>query len=833
MTERKSIKDLIAKDGYEVALLTTYTFDISFFERSILNTLLAHNIKTISVFADSKQFTKALSNVNYSRIGSRYLVNPVDIQSSFHPKVILLLGQQKARLVVSSANLTTSGYNISNEIYNYVDYSESNPENLDVIVSAIQFFIMLNKHSYQLDNDVIKQIRDYSYYRKAPENGKIQLLHNLEESLLDQVKKRIEETVTEVKIAVPYYDSSLVALKRIIESFYDAKVSLYVQNALSTFPVEFNDSERVASDVNVFEKFVDNKSNRFYHGKVFLFKTHDKAYTLFGSANCTQAALTNSFKNGGNIECDFFVKGEYGDFDYYFDNFALTDSPLTASSPNYNSPATQIYFKYGKLDKDLYLYFGCQSTPDIYIGEVKLACKRESGDLIATVPNGVLQELPAFFYVQTRGDVEDEIKCWWYNPDYLNSFRTISSSMNTLVSFELESETDKYLQDRVNLFNAEQSCWEDINNAAKAEVFYTQSRLVEEDRADVDDDDYYVQYQIPEEYNPTLKTYNELTRIRQLFISRTMGFYAPVFTSQARRITEGTDLVVEDEITYETRKPTSEEKSFERFIKRKIKALTQVDNKNIDNIKPMHLLGLVLEYLEVFDKYKHVELFEPLYVVETRLKLIQLLMKKDFSEETEETRYVILLETYKALVNNYYLSMREPKINEKEKYNIVNKDIVDLMNKSYGIRTTFRGHIEDLLKSEERVLKAAYVSEITKYIEGLFGYMDYDSLIAFISKRYNCEEIRFDGTSVTITALTDVLRKPYLPDSEVLKEIKRYSRYCAKVDYVTIIVKCLSDQYKKSITYKNDLSHNYSEQVIVFKNGNVIIDTSDKIYYSN
>ena len=69
---------------------------------------------------------------------------------------------------------------------------------------------------------------------------------------MDQVKKKIDESVTEVKIAVPYYDSTLAALKIIKESFCDAKVSLYVQNALSTFSVKFNDSEKVVSEINVF-----------------------------------------------------------------------------------------------------------------------------------------------------------------------------------------------------------------------------------------------------------------------------------------------------------------------------------------------------------------------------------------------------------------------------------------------------------------------------------------------------------------------------------------------------------------------------------------------------
>ena len=126
--------------GYDIAFLTTYNFDIRLFEQAILNCLFANNVRKISLYVDAEELTKSLQNISTCQIGKKYMVNPIRIGSTFHPKVILLLGNKKARLIISSANLTTPGYTTNNEVFNFIDYSEKEPKYLDLIVSAIGFF---------------------------------------------------------------------------------------------------------------------------------------------------------------------------------------------------------------------------------------------------------------------------------------------------------------------------------------------------------------------------------------------------------------------------------------------------------------------------------------------------------------------------------------------------------------------------------------------------------------------------------------------------------------------------------------------------------------------
>ena len=58
--ERLNILDVIKKSRkYDIALLTSYNFEISFFERSILNKFYDNGIRRVSLFIDSKEFTKS------------------------------------------------------------------------------------------------------------------------------------------------------------------------------------------------------------------------------------------------------------------------------------------------------------------------------------------------------------------------------------------------------------------------------------------------------------------------------------------------------------------------------------------------------------------------------------------------------------------------------------------------------------------------------------------------------------------------------------------------------------------------------------------------------
>ncbi len=57
------LEELKKSTGYDIALMTTFNFEIDFFERTVLNTLFANDIRKVSVFVDSKELSKAYRQI--------------------------------------------------------------------------------------------------------------------------------------------------------------------------------------------------------------------------------------------------------------------------------------------------------------------------------------------------------------------------------------------------------------------------------------------------------------------------------------------------------------------------------------------------------------------------------------------------------------------------------------------------------------------------------------------------------------------------------------------------------------------------------------------------
>ena len=332
MEKREKLIELIVNaKGYKVALLTTFNFNIDFFEKTMLNRLFDNNVRTVTLFVDSVEFNTALSRAHASNLGKRYVVSPVFISGAFHPKVVLLLGDKQARLIVASSNLTESGYEKNNEIYNVLDYTNEKPQNQDLIVRAMDFFLNLRERSANLDKRILEDITLFGYYRRGLRSSERYFLTNLETNILTQVGAIIKEEVSEIWIAAPYFDARISALDKLRETFLSANLTLYIQQGTSTFPTAFQD----AYDIKLFRGFTDSESGRnFYHGKVFLFKTPAKDYVLYGSANCTMNALVKTWNSDGNIEASLMDEGSPGEFDGFFECMEIVSGEPVKSLPS-------------------------------------------------------------------------------------------------------------------------------------------------------------------------------------------------------------------------------------------------------------------------------------------------------------------------------------------------------------------------------------------------------------------------------------------------------------------------------------------------------------------
>lgn len=833
-TKRYNLLDELAKcSGYDIALMTTFNFEIGFFERAVLNRLYAKNVKKISLFIDSEEFTKSLHNLDIesegSYIGRKYMVNPIQIKGSFHPKLVLLLGKKKARLFIGSANIKTSGYSTNNEIFNFIDFNENSPENLDIIVSAMQFFIEINRISFQLDNAILDEVRHLSYYRKALPNENIRFISNINDSILNQTSDFIKEGVTEIKVAVPYYDNELAALRSIKECFPKAKVRLYIQNKYSSFPIALNNSEKIVQNINAYTSFKDcskNCSGNFYHGKVFLFKSTKTSYVLYGSANCTQAALIKTHTNGGNVECDLLEKGLPGEFDYFFENIEVEKNlSLESQTIKYESVNSgNFIYKYGEAAGGLTLHISfSKAFKDLEIKHNSNVLPYEvtGKEIIVSVPEDYRESLTDIFDITLEYDGKSEtLRCWTFSSTILTNNREKQRQLIGLEDFDINASGDKYIEDQIKLIKAQAVCLPELIEYKKNQQYALQIKQ-EQEGDDGEVEDWMIDFEIPETYRDFSKQNRMLLHIRDSYITRFLS------GSLFGDVENGSPISKKHFDTTESqssgtskRRATTAEKRYERFVKSTVRSIS--NNTFVTAADTEHYLWLVLEIFAIFNKYNNVEKVEDIFtddfVAKEKISLLTHLISKDLSEITEydnnNLRKRIIQESFRAIFDIYYYYKSISDSDERYKFESMNRSFLLSLEKAYHIREDYIDILKEISSLANSHIADMGMEASQDYLEKLFGYKSIDMLYSFIRQYYEDATIEEENNSLYITAFSDHIQDHLRPQIPVLSEIRKYARNISKINYVYITINNAHsnlDGKNQTKTIKHTVNITYSQ----------------------
>lgn len=822
--------------NYDIALMTTFNFDVSFFERSILNRLYENNVKKVSLFVDSYELNRALSEIDYTSIGKKYVVNPIEIKEAFHPKLILLLGQASAKLVVASANITVSGYLRNGEIFNVFDYDDKHPENLKVINSAIRFFEQLNDRSFNQDKALFDEIKGLVYYGKTSENSELNLLHNLNESILSQVEK-IVDNVTEIDIAVPYYDNYAFALEVLHMSFPDAKINLYLQHKKCKFPLDHKNDSFITS-IFAFDKC--NDSSAFYHGKVFRFTTPDATYFLYGSANCTKSALTKAAKENGNIECCVLEKGTAEDFDAFFDKFNITDDieNLQCDLLRFDSESnSNFFYRYGTLGGDLVFNIGFVkkiSTVEVFYGDIKLNYEYKGDSLVVSAPTDVFLATDLITLTIKYDGKQEQIKCWYTDVATLN-FNRIKTSDEALFTATLyNDDAEKYLEDVKVIMEAMSLSFDD---ALKERLLIEKMKKSQKstDDEDYDDGEGVISYVIPDASE--IAQYRKYEHIDKHFKMPCFHSFNELFNlhiSENRHIDADT---VWHKGEIKEREPRSSEYRFKSFVKSRVRQM--LNPEFIAYVPFDHYVFCVNTVLSVFDKYSLKEyvkdMFDYEYLVKTRLSFMEALLSKeipsDASEEVKNTFLILIcqmiLESNKEI---YKCDMDESSMVYRH------KSVLKELNNRYGFRSVLAEYVGAAVDkiNETYYLYRSYADAI-KDVDAIFGYATVDELVKIIKDDYGSDAaIVIDTDKVIVSAKTDNIKDFMIPRENTIVELKKYYYNSGECRFLKIEVRNIApvpanSGYAYIITEDIDFKTLSRTQKITRKNGTVDKPTRTKV----
>lgn len=302
MIERQNIIKLLGDrtNVYHSALLTTYSFDPIYFEAVYLSTLRKLGITNVVVLMDASMYDQLLSDSNYQchRI-SQYnytLVRKENFHSGvFHPKVVLLFGEEEGSLIVGSGNLTYSGLANNDEVWNAFHVQGNNSIHYPLFYQAWKYISQPANQTSSLVSRQIDWMLEQSPWLHQETTDSTVLLSSGEECAL--LYNTAESTILD-KLLLSIGDKRIVSIK-VIAPFYDAEGDALSALKKQLAPKEMQcilDLERQSAPYSLLKTdtstvFCKADSSNPLHAKIFELQAEDETWLLCGSANAGNMAL--------------------------------------------------------------------------------------------------------------------------------------------------------------------------------------------------------------------------------------------------------------------------------------------------------------------------------------------------------------------------------------------------------------------------------------------------------------------------------------------------------------------------------------------------------------
>jgi HKD family nuclease len=314
IAEEQSIYEIATRMPKDARVLfTTYKLNRYFFEKTIFRTFRKAVLPLVLV--DYSEYQVMLREQSASTLAdTKYLIEPIKISGTFHPKLIVAVTDDLVKVVVSSANLTPQAYTANLELVTSISLQLDNSDEattqlileLTDFLSALSHYISSAPHRRQLNLIREKMAANISSKANNSSNHSgIHLLHNMKSSILDQVEEIIKSSddpgIDQIIICSPFFSQDPIFYGDFNKRFEKSAIAFIIKQDETDIPTSiFNKRMHQSPNLPIFYEII---SKRKLHAKYLVFRSKARTYVLSGSANFTSSALAKSTRdNGGNIE---------------------------------------------------------------------------------------------------------------------------------------------------------------------------------------------------------------------------------------------------------------------------------------------------------------------------------------------------------------------------------------------------------------------------------------------------------------------------------------------------------------------------------------------------
>lgn len=305
MSERLNVDDLLRRNRFDHALLCTYTFDPMFFESYCLDryNALSEN-GNITVILDQRTYDEILAAPPATRprlANVRYLLHPVAVPGTFHPKLYLFASKDRGLLVVGSGNFTKAGLTANAELVAALRYERGKrEEHVDLFRQARRFLAAVADRwpGGALVENLQDMCDEVSWIAADPLDspGSPRLIDNLEEPIWSQLAAGISGA-DEVHVVSRFFDRSPGAcLARVERDLSPKRAALWTQNGYTTMTSAWFAHPAIASSrISVMDCAIsDDDHPQTLHAKAVAIVNGKRVRLAFGSANFTTSGILST-----------------------------------------------------------------------------------------------------------------------------------------------------------------------------------------------------------------------------------------------------------------------------------------------------------------------------------------------------------------------------------------------------------------------------------------------------------------------------------------------------------------------------------------------------------
>jgi hypothetical protein len=306
--------ETFGKRGFHTSIATSFGIDFDAYENVMLARFRGAGCYNNLLAVDGGMLSLALEGGGQlpRDAGRTYTVTPAAARGVFHPKIVLQIGRASARMIVSSANVTAAGLAGNLEVAGLVETDDATTGEARLIAAGWNFvsrFLDRNLEGVRRQIDWM-QARTPWLSKVEPADGVVRLSDGTDAAFLASggvlgIGERFlaafaNDKIRRLILIGPYWDDDLASLNLLLDKTKPSEAYILLDQRRHVFP-----ADAIAKRHHKRVKLIDVSSHvdgRFLHAKLIIAQTSRRDHVLYGSANCTVAALGNIGFIGTNAE---------------------------------------------------------------------------------------------------------------------------------------------------------------------------------------------------------------------------------------------------------------------------------------------------------------------------------------------------------------------------------------------------------------------------------------------------------------------------------------------------------------------------------------------------